>query len=225
MIVANNSCSRSAGSCLNDQATLLEYNTLIGVYQIGVYFLLSFFRSDDRPFIDNYVQLSNLNKMLNFILLSKPHPSLLIKAHFLWHLSAIYLLVPYRDRPLGEPLAGLRRPIRRPLGSRGMGLEEFYTGQRQKCMVWTAPIKELFKTVVEPLISLPKYYFWIQKALICVYHINLKAHLFTPIFTARQTVRRIKWYQMAYSSTCTKCIIFLSKPTHLAFSRKFAIKE
>ena len=26
----------SAGGCLNDQATLLDYNTLKGVYQIGV---------------------------------------------------------------------------------------------------------------------------------------------------------------------------------------------
>ena len=62
--------------------TLLEYNTLIGVYQIGVYCLLSFFRSDDGPFINNYVQLRNLDKMLNFILLSNPHPCPLIKAHF-----------------------------------------------------------------------------------------------------------------------------------------------
>ena len=166
----------------------------------------------------DFFKLKTLSKASNLIRLADAWVS------FVCGLYKI-LEVPYRDRRLGEPLAGLRRPIRGPLGSRGMGLEEFYTGQRQKCMVWTAPIKEFFKTVVEPLISLPKYYFWIQKALICVYHINLKAHLFTPLFTARQTVRRIKWYQMAYSSTRTKCIIFLSKPTHLAFSRKFAIKE
>ena len=43
--------------------------------------------------------------------------------------------VPYRDRRLGKPLAGLCRPIRGPLGSCCMGLEEFYTGQRQKT-VW-----------------------------------------------------------------------------------------
>ena len=41
------------------------------------------------------------------------------------------LQVPYRDRRLGEPMAGVRRPIRGPLGCRGMGLEEFYTAQRQ----------------------------------------------------------------------------------------------
>ena len=35
-------------------------------------------------------------------------------------------------------------------------------------------MKEIFKTVVEPLISLPKCYFWIQTILICVYHINFK---------------------------------------------------
>ena len=35
-------------------------------------------------------------------------------------------------------------------------------------------MKEIFKTVVEPLISLPKCYFWIQTILICVYHIILK---------------------------------------------------
>ena len=34
-------------------------------------------------------------------------------------------------------------------------------------------MKEIFKTVVEPLISLPKWCFWIQTTLICVYHINL----------------------------------------------------
>ena len=42
------------------------------------------------------------------------------------------LQVPYRDRRLGEPMAGVSRPIRGPLGCRGMGLEEFYTAQRQK---------------------------------------------------------------------------------------------
>ena len=49
-------------------------------------------------------------------------------------------------------------------------------------------MKEIFKTVVEPLISLPKWCFSIQTTLICVYHIilkeddekSLKAHLFTP---------------------------------------------
>ena len=35
-------------------------------------------------------------------------------------------------------------------------------------------MKEIFKTVVEPLISLPKWYFSIQTTLICVYHIILK---------------------------------------------------
>ena len=33
---------RSTGSCLNDQATLLEYNTLKGVYQIRVKTLILF---------------------------------------------------------------------------------------------------------------------------------------------------------------------------------------
>ena len=35
-------------------------------------------------------------------------------------------------------------------------------------------MKAIFKTVVEPLISLPKCCFWIQPTLICVYHIILK---------------------------------------------------
>ena len=35
-------------------------------------------------------------------------------------------------------------------------------------------MKEIFKTVVEPLISLPKWCFSIQTTLICVYHIILK---------------------------------------------------
>ena len=35
-------------------------------------------------------------------------------------------------------------------------------------------MKEIFKTVVEPLISLPKWCFLIQTTLICVYHIILK---------------------------------------------------
>ena len=36
MTKANNPFLWSAGGCLNDQAILLEYNTLKGVYQIGV---------------------------------------------------------------------------------------------------------------------------------------------------------------------------------------------
>ena len=36
MTEANKSLIWSAGDCLNDQAILLDYNTLKGVYQIGV---------------------------------------------------------------------------------------------------------------------------------------------------------------------------------------------
>ena len=116
----------------------------------------------------DFFKLKTLSKASNLIRLADAWVS------FVCGLYKI-LEVPYRDRRLGEPLAGLRRPIRGPLGSRGMGLEEFYTGQRQnKCIVWTAIMKEIFKTVVEPLISLPKWCFSIQTTLICVYHIILK---------------------------------------------------
>ena len=72
----------------------------------------------------------------SFILITLPKASSVITLADAWvsFVCGLYkiLEVPYRDRRLGEPLAGWRRPIRGPLCSRGMGLEEFYTAQRQK---------------------------------------------------------------------------------------------
>ena len=90
------SCLKSAGSCLNDQAILLEYNTLIGVYQIGVNSLVSFFGSHERPLMDNYVQcvmdLETLIKYLISIFLSKPFSCLRIKALlFATFISHLYI--------------------------------------------------------------------------------------------------------------------------------------
>ena len=45
-------------SCLNDQATLLEYNTLKGVYQIATKRILHFFRSNERPLTSNFKIIS-----------------------------------------------------------------------------------------------------------------------------------------------------------------------